>query len=403
MKCLGFFIVVLNAIMFTCCEQKSINDSHETLKINPHGADENINLSEIADSVICIKLKTDSNDILGRVRNIIIRKKYIYAVDASQKAVFVFDKRGDFVAKLDKRGQGADEYVFIGPVFVDENEEFIELIDYKGGNSTKLKYSNISFELLEVIPFPDVNCNSCVRNNGFYYFLTQQHENVMDGKKTNAALVILDEKNNKKILFDKTIDTNHMNFSPTSESFTRNERNELFASFMYDNTFYRLDGNEAYPILSVGFGKYGMDNSVGLKSIEEQLTYVQKTSDLASFPVLNLETPDMMSFSYYFKSSAQPRMYREEDFRQYIKLKKENKVYHCKKIKNDITGFPDHVYLSSYFFNCVHEVFYEHYLVDIVIPEYYFRNSEEEKIIVDDIGEVTADDNPIIVMMKLKK
>lgn len=330
MKCLGFYIVVLNAIMFTCCEQKSINDSHETLQINPHEADEYINLSEIADSVICIKLKTDSNDILGRVRNIIIRKKYIYAVDASQQAVFIFDKRGDFVAKLDKRRQGADEYVFIGPVFVDD-------------------------------------------------------------------------KNNKKILFDKTIETNHMNFSPTSESFTRNERNELFASFMYDNTFYRLDGNEAYPILSVNFGKYGMDNSVGLKSIEEQLTYVQKTSDLASFPVLNLETPDMMSFSYYFKSSAQPRMYREEDFRQYIKLKKENKMYHCKKIKNDITGFPDHVYLSSYFFNCVHEVFYEHYLVDIVIPEYYFRNSEEEKLIVDDIGEVTADDNPIIVMMKMKK
>lgn len=336
------------------------------------------------------------------MREIVIRKKYIYAMDVSQQIIFVFDKNGSFVAKLDKRGPGADEYTFMGPVFIDNNEEYIELINYRGESTTKLKYSNISFELLEVSPFPDVSCNSCKRNKGFYYFLTQQQENIVDDDTTNAGLVIVDENKNKRLLFDKKIETGHLYFSPVSESFAQNNANELFVSLMYDDTFYRLEAGEAYPFLTVDFGKYSMDNFIGLKSTGEQLEYIKNMNGIASFPVLNIENSNMMSFSYYFKQDEQSRMYRETDFRQYIKIKKNNKVYHGKKIINDITSFPNHIYVSSYFFNCVHEVLYEDYLVDIIVPNYYFSDDKVDKVFVDGIGEVTAYDNPLVVMMKLK-
>ena len=50
-------------------------------------ADEFIPLSEIADSIKCIKLQIDSGDAMGRIREIIIKKKYIYAVDISQQVI----------------------------------------------------------------------------------------------------------------------------------------------------------------------------------------------------------------------------------------------------------------------------------------------------------------------------
>ena len=37
-------------------------------------ADEFIPLSEIADSIKCIKLQIDSGDVMGRIREIIIKK-----------------------------------------------------------------------------------------------------------------------------------------------------------------------------------------------------------------------------------------------------------------------------------------------------------------------------------------
>jgi hypothetical protein len=171
---------------------------------------------------------------------------------------------------------------------------------------------------------------------------------------------------------------------------------------MYDNTFYQLKSGEAYPIFAVDFGKYGINNDIGLESTRKQMKYIQNINNLASFPVLNINNEDIVSFSYYFKQDKNERMYREEDFRQYIKIRKDNKVYHVKKIKNDISDFPSHVYISSYFFNCVHEVWHENCLVDIVLPNYYLPNTGLEKIFVEGIGEITEEDDPVIIMMKLK-
>jgi len=236
-------ILVLLLFFFCGChEKRAVRDgSMEVININPYEAADYINLSEIADSVICIKLQPDSGDIIGRIRELIIRPKYIYAFDIAQQMIFVFDKTGKFVAKLNKRGQGPDEYLHIGPVFIDDNEEYIEIVNYISPKPSVLKYSNINFELMETHPFPDVNFNTCRRHNGFYYFAIQQLDNTVNGKKTNGGIIVYDDRNNGKVLFDKTIDTGHSSFSVNVESFTKNEKNELFVSLMYDNTFYRLE------------------------------------------------------------------------------------------------------------------------------------------------------------------
>ncbi|SEG04122.1 6-bladed beta-propeller protein [Parabacteroides chinchillae] len=399
--------ILISVIVITglCgCKRKMVNESaQEIISVNPYEAEKSVNLSEFVDSVKCIRLQTDSDDFMGRIREIVIREQYIYAIDITQQMIFLFDKTGKFVTKLNKRGEGPGEYRFIGPVFIDENEEYIELIDYGGKEDMKLKYSNISFDLLESHPFPHVRCNSCKEKDGIYYFSPQHLDDVINGKKVNANLVILDRERNKKVFFDKAIETNGSSFCANIESFARNDKDELFVSFMYDNTFYKLDTTEVSPAITVDFGKYGMDNSVGLEPLGKQIEYIRQLDGLASFPVLNINNSDIMSFSYYFKETGDARMYREQDYRMYIRLKEDNKVYHVKQIKNDITDFPENVYISSYFFDCAHEVWYDDYLVDIVIPSSYFYNRNADKIYIDGLGEITSEDNPVIVMMKLKK
>lgn len=98
-------------------------------------------------------------------------------------------------------------------------------------------------------------------------------------------------------------------------------------------------------------------------------------------------------------------MFYKSDFHQYVLLKNENKVFHTKKIVNDLTGFPEEIFLSSYYGNISHEVWHKHYLVDIVTPDQYFsrnRNTGVSQVIVNGIGQLTENDNPVIVLMKLK-
>lgn len=400
MKNIYLFFAIL--ILWGCHANKPDYVASEVIKVDPSEAEEFVNLSEIADSIKCIKLQLDSTDVMGKVREIVIREKYIYAMDVTQQCVFVFNKEGKFVSKLDKRGEGPGEYLWMGPVFISDDEDYVEIVEFKRSSSRLMRYSNIDFTFLSEVPFPDVRFNSCKNNGGYYYFATQQLDNVISKKETNAGLIVSDSSGRLTTLFDKKIKTNGSSFCPNIESFARNDKGELFVSLMYDNTFYRLEGNGYVPVYSIDFGKYGMDNSMGNESVQKQLEYIQSADNLAFFPVLNVDNDSILSFSYYYKTE-EDRMFRESDFRQYVKMKNSGQVYHVRKIKNDLTAFPEHIYISSYFGACAHEVWYKDWLVDIILPDQYFEAIGEDKVLIDNVGEITAEDNPIIVMAKLKK
>jgi hypothetical protein len=398
---LKIWITIIFMIIVCGCGEKTTNrgGTGEVIHLNPHDAAEYVNLSEIADSIKCIKLQPAPDDIIGRIRRIVVGKKYIYVVDVSQQMLFVFDKTGKFVSKLDKEGEGPGEYIVIGHIFIDDSEKYIEIIDTR--KDVKFKYANISFEWIETSPLPDIRHNMCRRNDGFYYFATQQIDNVIDDKKTNAGLVILDNENNIKTLFDKNIETNNSYFSVNEECFAQNDKNELFVSIMYDNTFYQLKDGNAYPVFTVDFGKYGINNEyVGSMSTKEQKAYIRNLDGLASFPILNINNSNIMSFSYFFRQKNEERaFFNEKDIRQYIKIN--DKVYHTKEIRNDLTSFPDRLYISSSHFYCAHDVWCEDYLVDVIKTDLYFPN--DTKIYVEGLGEVTSDEEIIVVLMKLKK
>ena len=197
------FIICYAFVLFSCKRQKY---NVEILKINPNEAKEYINLSEFVDFLHFIKLQTDLNCILERIAMIIIKSKYIYVCNAGQMIIFIFDKKGNFITILDKRGKGPGEYLNFNGVFIDDNENFIEIVY----GEKLIKYSNIDFKLLEERPAARIYANSFRKFKGVYYYATQQMENIVNGKKTNAQLII--EKNGKviKTLFNKNISTGNI-------------------------------------------------------------------------------------------------------------------------------------------------------------------------------------------------
>ncbi len=402
MKNLDIVVLFITLTLFaSACKEnpqqsKDTQHSNGVLSLDPTKAQDEILLSDLVDSVSYIKLETNANSILGRIGRIIIKDKYIYASDYKQEIVCLFDKQGRFIAKLDKQGIGAGEYKGLGLVLVEDNETWLEVLD-GGRSSRRIRYSIPEFELLEEDIMYIPSANSVRKLDNFYYFSPQQNDNVVNGEPTNADIIIVDgNTNTQKILFDKHITTEGNYYSYFSESFTKNEKGELFATLMFNNTFYQLSGWDATPILTVDFGEYGIDNSIGLKSTAEQMKYLEEgVKGRAFFPVLNANTDRLFAISYSYWDD-------ESSGGQYLELKERNKTYHTKKIVDDVTGFMDRDYICSSTYPVHHDVLYDgDYLVDIIMPYRYLEDQKETEI--EGIGKITDQDNPVIVMMKLRE
>lgn len=389
-KYLGPLLLLL---AFSCSSKKE--DNKNTIVINPTEVVELTLLSDFVEEVKFIKLETKEESIIAGPREIIIKDQFIYAVDKFQKAILIFDMEGKFVSKLQKLGDGPDQYRNLGVVFISDDESTIEIIENFGEKSKRLTYSLLDFELLNSQPFNSPFANSSRRVGDIYYFATQQIENFVNDKVTNASIIIRDQDNQLSFLFPKNIETKRSGFSPFTESFTQNKKGELFISLVYDNTFYQLKNKEAIPVMSVDFGSYGIDHSIGSESIERQMEYLgQETERKVSFPVLNVNEPYLMAFSYYFKENGKNSLH------QYLDFKKKNKVIHTNSIVNDLTPFPEKIFLSSYFLGINHEVMHNEYLVDIILPSYSLNGKNEME--VEGLGLIQAEDNPIVMLMKVK-
>jgi hypothetical protein len=393
MRLKQYVIFIAASIVFACNGYNKAEK--DRISLEPDQALDKTLLSEIVDSVKYIRLENTDSSMLGSIREIVIKRKYIYVADKTHQSIFLFDKQGKFVAKLSKKGQGPDEYRLLGPFFVDEDEDFIEVIDYKGAKSRLLKYSIQNFDFLGVKPFNAPAANSWRKDGSIYYFSTQQQENLVDDKPTNADLVISRNGSDLETLFDKRIVSNGSSFSPNTESFTQNDRGEIYVSLMYNHNFYRLIDSKTESILEVDFGEKSIDNSIGLESVETQQKYLfEETDGKASFPVLNINNSRLMAFSYYFKKN------QKNSLHQYFHFKKTGKVIHTKEIVNDLTDFPKSIHLSSYFFAVNYEVMQGDELFSIILPSYHLGN--EKQVDIPNLGVIRPEDNPIILVMKVK-
>lgn len=383
---------LLILLLFSCSSKKE--DNQNTIVINPIVVSESTLLSDFVEEVKFIKLETKEESIIAGPREIIIKDQFIYAVDKFQKAILIFDMEGKFVSKLQKLGDGPDQYRNLGAVFISDDESTIEIIENFGEKSKRLTYSLFDFELLNSQPFNSPFANSSRRVGDVYYFATQQIENFVNDEETNASIIIRDQDNQLSSLFPKNIETKRSGFSPFTESFTKNKKGELFFSLVYDNTFYQLKNKEAIPVMSVDFGSFGIDHSIGFESIERQMEYLgQETEGKASFPVLNVNEPNLLAFSYYFKENGKNSLH------QYLDFKKKDKIIHNKSIVNDLSPFPEKIFLSSYFLGINHEVMHNEYLVDIILPSYSLNGKKEME--VEGLGLIQAEDNPIVMLMKV--
>ena len=124
-----FFVFLFICTVFSACSRKHAGDANIIRIDASYTSNMTLNLSDFAESVEFIPLQTNEDCLLAILTKIqVVNNKYYVVtgvMGGSKDRILVYDKEGTFLYKLDKRGQGPDEYADIRDFDVMDNSHVI--------------------------------------------------------------------------------------------------------------------------------------------------------------------------------------------------------------------------------------------------------------------------------------
>ena len=131
----NLFLFLLFTSLVSCQSKKEVGSSVRNIVLDLN-TEQDLRLSEIADTVEVIPLEQTYDSNIAQVERFIPYKEYYYVLNTigfSNGCVLVFDKNGNFVRKIDKRGGGPGEYADVQDIAIDtKNDELIFMTQPKG-------------------------------------------------------------------------------------------------------------------------------------------------------------------------------------------------------------------------------------------------------------------------------
>lgn len=204
-------------------------------------------LSKICDTITYLRLETKEESLLGQIQKMRFSDSgYYFLTGFNQEKVVGFDKtNGKHRVTINKNGKGPGEYIYATELFVDPNNNFLEI--YSRGTKRIINYNiDGNFNNDEKV---DQYVNSFIKLNNNYY----------------AAV---EEDKNKKIIF---FSGKNQFFSVlfTLPDYNINDINN-FSQFGDTVSFgcsinkyiYHLVKEESYIRYELNFGKYDIPNKL---------------------------------------------------------------------------------------------------------------------------------------------
>ena len=125
------FIIYLSCILFFACsektnEQKQIKTLSVSLKPNEEVS------SSLFKNIEIIPLETKEESLITSIGRIREYNNKIYILDDKISVLFFFDKNGKYLSKIDKNGEGPEDYYLIYETVIKPEENQIYMISPMG-------------------------------------------------------------------------------------------------------------------------------------------------------------------------------------------------------------------------------------------------------------------------------
>ncbi|MDR1114863.1 MAG: 6-bladed beta-propeller [Tannerella sp.] len=377
MKTLKALISLTGALLLASCTQKEKNDTKSDLvRINVDLSNKT-EVYDIGNDIepeweICA-LETNDDCLIAGITRINYKNDLYYILDMRSSVILVFNRKGEFVSKLNKKGTGPDDYIQIGAYAVVGKNVWIaggyDLICYDEN------WHAIERQRLTILPVWDM-----AEQNGCIYIASnwnghtcQLAEYDMTGKQQNCLMTLPPYNPADRRKINKQ---SQLAFSEEGSLFIHN----------FCDTIFRISDHQVIPQYRFSFSERYEDISLPKEEFANP-------TDLIRGLMCIFKTPGSIVLPFVDKSILQYAVYNE---------KKETSRVYAK------FGYAELGHLTSSWschFTSDGEMIwiYEPEELLEMIDESKIKNEADRQKIHAVLSNAQKDDNPILFRFKLKK
>jgi hypothetical protein len=343
-------------------------------------ANQEIDISELIDSIRFIKLETADECLIAEIQKIIFYDGLYYIQDNKAGSLFVFDESGKFQFKVCEKGQGPGEYVQITHLLLDYNNKQILIYDV---TTRKMIFYTLDGKFIKNIN--GFSSNAVIRDlillpDGYFLCYTPDYQEGVE--YCNGVWRVSPAGKPENFLLKPSIHY-PINFHFHINYFYELPDNEVGLWCPDVNDIFRLSNNSVYKYLSM---------EVNMNSIVD-FPYVNK-KNLPSGVMLktNVIEKDNFILTDWWNG--------ERFYKTSVYLKKENKtIVGGISFETDIAIPGIDVCFNRT--DQLLQVIYAHNAQRFIESEHY--TSEKNKAILQSMFNRPEDDNPVLEILYLKK
>jgi hypothetical protein len=367
------------------------------------GKDKEFRLSEIADDIEYVKLeKSPKSFVGGGIPSYYVTKEYIFIY--SSQRLLQFYRNGKYIKEIGKNGRGPGEFLSIRGMALNElNHTFYIISNY---TSKVLKYDVNTGTFLGDFPI-NADLGSAMLTNalqiiGSDTFIALSHP-IFQFTPNYLIFEIFDDKGNvlikkKSSLFSfQAEDKNVRGKTSFTQIWFFGEQFRLFEDL--NDTIYTIKNSQLEPSYIFNLGKYkGSFSAMTTNYVNETKNYIR----LFGF----WETPKYLFFNFFYNGKVHNGQFDKigKEFHQLIETSNNsNKMY------NDIDGglsfwpFYSVEHLDNEWICCFDAIDLKKQLSDVWLKTSEAKYPEKKEKLKKFMDELSIDDNPVLIIVKLKK
>lgn len=273
----NLFLLLPFILIFSCDGTKNDNEIDEfnfdEFRTYPIDADiASTRVFDLIESVEVLGLEETAESLLGIISEIHFPKGHIVLQNISRDEIFIYSNEGVFMGKIDAKGEGPEQYIYLGDTWM--NGDLVEIYDTRGIVSYDLNGEHVKSTRLE-------NRVSHLNSIGDGYVSDVSRSPVDGTLKYNLAFLNAAlERDTLAIPYDVRKKTNIFWIANTFSSYN----NDLLYQHTNGDTIYKLSAGTADPLLSVDFGeKWLWKDKEVYQDLQKQKTRKGKTGALSMF------------------------------------------------------------------------------------------------------------------------
>lgn len=124
------FLLLLLAGLNACKYPDSQKFESVQVNLDEH-VQEEIKFSQFVDSMTSITLETTNESLLGKIKDVILEDTFLFVLPKEGNAVYIFNRNGKYLRKINRRGNGPGEYPYINQIGYNKKRKSLSIVSSK--------------------------------------------------------------------------------------------------------------------------------------------------------------------------------------------------------------------------------------------------------------------------------